>query len=117
LKLAPQKFWLFSQALFKEQKSFFDVNVVNETRNETYARLAKIGHSVGVDESQMLALLTVSVKPNADGDLNIGNGVTNDLKLMIKVRKFPIPVISVDDMLHRRTGWLGFMFPLRCFLM
>jgi hypothetical protein len=60
----------------------------------------------------MLALLTVSDKPNADGDLNIGNGVTNDLKLMIKVRNFPIPVISADDMLHRRTRWLVFMFPL-----
>jgi len=87
LKLAPQKFWPFSQALFKEQKAFFDVNVVHETRNQTYVRLAKIGASVGLDESQMLALLIMSDKPDADGGLNIGNGVTNDLKLMIKANR------------------------------
>jgi len=87
LKLAPHKFWPFSQALFKEQKAFFDVNVIHETRNQTYSRLAKIGASVGIDESQMLALLIVSDKPAADGGLNIGNEVTNDLKLMIKANR------------------------------
>jgi len=87
LKLAPHKFWPFSEVLFKKQKEFFDVNVVNECRNATYARLAKIAATVGVDEAQMLALLTVDDKPGPEGDLNIGNGVTNDLKLMTKANR------------------------------
>jgi hypothetical protein len=84
LKLAPEKFWEFSSALFKQQADFFDVNVVNETRNETYRRLAKIAGSVSVDEQAVLNLLIVNDKPDAKGGLNIGNGVTNDIKLMTK---------------------------------
>ncbi|PGH02981.1 hypothetical protein AJ80_08772 [Polytolypa hystricis UAMH7299] len=87
LRLAPEKFWTFSEALFQEQDKYFDVNAVNEKRNETYSRLAKLGASVGVDESQMLKLLTVSDKPGPDGGLNTGNGVTNDLKLLIKANR------------------------------
>lgn len=49
LKLKPDAFYPFSAALFAEQTAFFDVNVVNETRNNTYKRLAKIAASVGVD--------------------------------------------------------------------
>jgi hypothetical protein len=33
----------------------------------------------------MLSLLTVSNKPDAEGQLNTGNKVTNDVKLMVKV--------------------------------
>lgn len=86
LNLAPEKFWEFSAALFKQQTDFFDVKVVNETRNETYKRLAKIAGDVGVDEKRVLELLIVSDRPSADGSLNIGNGVTNDIKKMIRVR-------------------------------
>ncbi|KAL2373840.1 hypothetical protein BDBG_00973 [Blastomyces gilchristii SLH14081] len=87
LKLAPEKFWPFSAALFAKQAEFFDVNVVNEKRNDTYMRLAKIGAEVGVDEGAMLQLLTVSDQPDKDGGLNIGNGVTNDLKVMVKAAR------------------------------
>lgn len=62
------------------------MNVVNERRNDTYVRLAKIGAEVGVDEGAMLKLLKVSDQPDKDGALNVGNGVTNDLKVMVKVR-------------------------------
>ncbi|KAF9894185.1 hypothetical protein FE257_007687 [Aspergillus nanangensis] len=82
LKLAPEKFWAFSAALFERQKEFFDVSVVNETRNKTYERLAGIAGSIGVDQHAMLNLLTVSEKPNAEGQRNTGNQVTNDIKLM-----------------------------------
>lgn len=85
LKVAPEKFWEFSRALFRQQTEFFDVNVVNETRNDTYRRLARIAASVGVDEKRVLDLLIVSDKPGEDGSLNNGNGVTNDIKLMTKV--------------------------------
>jgi protein-disulfide isomerase len=85
LRLAPQKFWEFSAALFQHQTEFFDVSVVNETRNKTYARLAKIAGSVGVDEKKFLDLLTISDTPGKNGSLNSGNQVTNDIKFMIKV--------------------------------
>ncbi|KAL1883541.1 hypothetical protein Plec18167_002545 [Paecilomyces lecythidis] len=87
LKLAPEKFWEFSAALFKQQKEFFDENVVNETRNKTYERLAKIAGNIGVDESEVLKLLLISDKPGEGGSLNSGNGVTNDIKFMTKVNR------------------------------
>ena len=62
------------------------MNVVHEARNETYNRLAKLAGSVGVDESKLLGLLEISDKPGEDGSLNIGNQVTDDVKLMVKVR-------------------------------
>lgn len=87
LNIAPEKFWEFSAALFQQQTEFFDVRVVNETRNETYKRLAKIAGNVGVDEKHVLDLLLVSDKPGADGSLNIGNGVTNDIKKMTRANR------------------------------
>ena len=85
LKLAPNKFWDFSEKLFEKQTEYFDVNVVNEGRNQTYQRLAKLGASCGIDEGKMYDLLKVPEKPGPDGSLNAGNGVTNDLKVLIKV--------------------------------
>ncbi|PQE22608.1 thioredoxin protein [Rutstroemia sp. NJR-2017a BVV2] len=87
LKLQPSKFYDFSAALFSDAKSFYDVNVVNETRNKTYERLAQIGGKVGVDEKQMMDLLRISDKPAEDGSLNTGNGVTNDLKVLVKMNR------------------------------
>lgn len=83
LKLAPEKFWEFSDALFKKQTDFFDLSVVNETRNETYKRLAALAASVGVDSEKVFELL--AIVPQGGESLNSGNGVTNDIKLMIKV--------------------------------
>lgn len=85
LKVAPAKFWAFSAALFKAQNDFFDVNVVNEKRNDTYKRLAAIAAKEGIEEKKILDVLTVSDKPGDDGSLNIGNGVTNDVKQLVKV--------------------------------
>lgn len=99
LRLAPAKFWEFSAVLFQRQTEFFDINVVNETRNKTYERLAKIADSVGIDEKKLLDLLTISETPGEDGQLNAGNQVTNDIKWMVKVcifpPCFPIPVLPV----------------------
>lgn len=58
---------------------------MNETRNETYKRLAKVAAKVGVDEGKVMDLLRISDKPAEDGSLNSGNGVTNDIKLMTRV--------------------------------
>ncbi|KAJ5677444.1 uncharacterized protein N7477_003077 [Penicillium maclennaniae] len=84
LRLSPERFWDFSAALFKRQTEFFDVSLVNETRNKTYERLAQIAGSVGLDESKVLELLRIPESSGEDGQLNTGNQVTNDIKLMVK---------------------------------
>ncbi|KAB5549778.1 thioredoxin-like protein [Coniochaeta sp. 2T2.1] len=87
-RLAPAKFWDFAAALFADQKSYFDVGVVNETRNATYRRLAKLAReSVGVDEEEVYRLLEVPDRPGKDGALNVGNGVTDDLKVLVKMAR------------------------------
>jgi len=88
LKLAPARFWEFADALFAAQKDFFDVNVVHEARNQTYRRLAKLAAgSTGLAEDDVYALLEVGDKPAPDGSLNIGNQVTNDLKVLVKMAR------------------------------
>lgn len=92
LKLAPEKFWPFSEALFRDQKSYFDRSVVNETRNQTYARLAKLAaSSVGVDEAKMYGMLAIDDTPvnpeDSHGSLNAGNAVTNDFKVLVKMAR------------------------------
>lgn len=59
--------------------------VVREARNDTYKRLAKIAASVGVDEGEVYGLLEIPNK-EVDGGANVGNKVTDDIKLMVKVR-------------------------------
>jgi hypothetical protein len=88
LRTAPSQFWAFSDLLFQHQKEYFDVNVVNESRNQTYKRLAQLAGQIdGVDEGTIFGLLKISDKPAEDGSLNTGNGVTNDVKLMVKANR------------------------------
>ncbi|KAF2482610.1 thioredoxin-like protein [Neohortaea acidophila] len=87
LRTNPDKFWDFSERLFEKQTDFFDVNVVNEARNKTYERLAKIAGDVGVDSKKVYQLLEVPDKPDKDGNTNIGNGVTDDIKIMTKTNR------------------------------
>ncbi|KAK0748300.1 hypothetical protein B0T21DRAFT_447059 [Apiosordaria backusii] len=85
---SPQTFWKFSSALFSDQKSYFDISLVNEPRNATYRRLAKLASdSVGLDEESVYKLLAIPDKPGEDGALNAGNGVTNDVKLVTKINR------------------------------
>lgn len=87
-RLAPDRFWDFSDALFRAQKDYFDVNVVAEVRNDTYRRLAKLAaKSAEVSADEVYKLLEVPDKPAADGSLNVGNGVTNDLKVLVKMAR------------------------------
>lgn len=111
LRLSPNKFYDFSAALFEQQKDFFDVNVVNETRNATYKRLAKIAGQVGVDEEKVYGLLEISDKPGEDGSLNTGNGVTNDVKLQVKANRLVgvhvSPTVVFDGVVNGEisSGW------------
>ena len=110
-QLSPSRFWAFSSALFAEQESFYDVSLVNETRNATYARLAKIGAAVGVDESAMLKVLTIPEKASDDGSLNVGNGVTTDMKVLVKMARLVgvhvSPTVIVDGVVDNSisSGW------------
>ena len=81
----PGEILQFSAALFQNQAEFFDVSVVNETRNKTCERLARIAGSVGVDEQKVLALLVIPDTPNSQDELNVGNQLTNGMKWMTKV--------------------------------
>lgn len=114
LQLDPAKFWPFAEQLFLQQKDFFDVNVVNETRNATYARIAKnVAAKVGVDEKALLDKLTIPDKPAADGSLNVGNAVTNDLKVLVKMARLTgvhvSPTVIFDGVVQNdiSSGWTG----------
>ncbi|KAG9240307.1 hypothetical protein BJ878DRAFT_579149 [Calycina marina] len=87
LQLKPEAFWDFSKALFDDSKSYYDVHIVNEKRNDTYKRLAKLGAKFGVSEDKLLQKLYVNDKPGEDGSLNIGNAVTDDLKVLVKFNR------------------------------
>ncbi|KAI1204797.1 thioredoxin-like protein [Annulohypoxylon truncatum] len=84
LRVAPAKYWDFSDALFRAQLEYFDEATVNEKRNDTYKRLAKLAGSVGVDEAKVYELLVIADKVPEGGHPNFGNKVTNDLKLQIR---------------------------------
>ncbi|KZZ90184.1 Thioredoxin-like fold protein [Moelleriella libera RCEF 2490] len=110
LRLAPEKFWDFSAQLFEEQKDYFDVSVVNETRNATYGRLAKVAAKVGVDESEVLKLLKIGDSASDKGSLNIGNQVTNDLKVITKMNRLigvhVTPTVVFDGVVQdTSSGW------------
>lgn len=110
LRIAPERFWEFSGALFEEQTAFFDVNVVNETRNNTYRRLAKVAAKVGVDEDEVYRLLVIPDKPGADGALNAGNQVTVDVKLVTKMNRLigvhVTPTVVYDGVVQDvSSGW------------
>ncbi|KAK5400930.1 hypothetical protein LTR06_011099 [Exophiala xenobiotica] len=113
LKTAPKSFWAFSEKLFERQKDYFDVGVVNETRNHTYKRLAKLAGSIdGIDEKTILDLLLVPDKPSEDGDSNVGNKVTNDIKFMTKANRLTgvhiTPTVLFNGVEERSisSGWI-----------
>jgi protein-disulfide isomerase len=111
LRVAPDKFYDFSAALFAKQADFFDANVVNETRNATYKRLAKIAAGVGIDEKEVYGLLEISDKPAEDGGLNVGNGVTADVKTVVKMNRLVgvhvTPTVVVNGVVNNEisSGW------------
>ncbi|CAK7262917.1 hypothetical protein SEPCBS119000_000219 [Sporothrix epigloea] len=106
----PALFWDFSAALFREQKAYMDVNVVNEGRNATYRRLATLAGSVSaqLDAAAIYKELEVAGTPGADGSVNTGNAVTNDLKLVIKAGRLVgvhvSPTVLVDGLVNNEIS-------------
>jgi protein-disulfide isomerase len=87
-RLSPQSFWAYSARLFAHQTEFFDVAVVNETRNATYRRLAELAaEEPGIAVDAVYDLLKISDVPDENGDMNVGNAVTQDLKTVIKMAR------------------------------
>ncbi|KAI7883352.1 hypothetical protein K492DRAFT_229641 [Lichtheimia hyalospora FSU 10163] len=79
-KVDPSKFFPFSDALFDKQNQFFDEAVENKTRHQLVTEVAEIAATVGVPADKIISLLS----PGSEVK-NIGNAVTNDLKLCIKI--------------------------------
>jgi len=104
LRLAPEKFFPFSAALFEQQTEYFDVSVVNETRNATYKRLAKIAASVEVNEQEVYDLLKIPEKAEGDS-LNVGNKVTDDVKVMVKMNRL-VGVHVTPTVVFNVSVWL-----------
>lgn len=99
---------------------------MNESRNETYRRLAKIAsestlQEIGITEKDVYSLLEIPDHPAADGSLNVGNAVTNDLKLLVKMARLVgvhvSPTVVFDGVVAGEVssswtgeewrGWLG----------
>ena len=113
-RLAPDQFWAFSAALFEQQVSFFDLGVVDETRNATYKRLAKLAEESldGVDGQKVYELLEVKEGEDA-GVRNAGNAVTGDVKLIVKMARLTgvhvTPTVVFDGVVAGEisSGWTG----------
>ena len=118
-RLAPQDFWAFSAALFDAQRDYFDLRVVAEPRNATYARLARLAESstpqARLDGAKVLALLRVrdpapgeKVEPE---ELNGGNELTADVKTVVKMARLVgvhvSPTVIVDGVVAAdiSSGW------------
>ncbi|KAL1843493.1 hypothetical protein VTJ49DRAFT_1364 [Mycothermus thermophilus] len=104
-------FWAFSSALFASQTAFFDESVATEPRNATYRRLAQLAReSVGLDEDAVFALLKV---PEGGEGKNAGNGVTADVKTIVKMARLTgvhvTPTVLLDGVVVPEIGsaWTG----------
>ena len=102
----PEKFWDFSAQLFEHQKEYFDVSVANEPRNQTYERLAKLASDkCGLDADEMMDMLRIPDKPGSSDELNGGNKVTGDVKMVVKMARLVgihvSPSVIFDGVLHQ----------------
>ena len=83
---------------------------MRETRNDTYKRLAKLAGEVAGAETGtgVYKLLEVSDQPDKDGGLNGGNGVTDDVKVMVKMNRLVgvhvTPTVVVDGVVEGRIA-------------
>ncbi|KAF8544259.1 hypothetical protein BDD12DRAFT_60409 [Trichophaea hybrida] len=87
-RLSPTSLLPYSIALMQHQREYFDVVLANEGRNDTYKRLAALAEeTVGVSKEEVYELLKIPEEAGEDGALNVGNKVTDDLKVHIKAAR------------------------------
>ncbi|KAK4245054.1 hypothetical protein C7999DRAFT_34581 [Corynascus novoguineensis] len=111
------KFWAFLRALFEDQAAYFDEAVVDESRNQTYRRLADLAQrSAGVSADEVYALLEVKRLPaeaGASAAKNAGNQVTADVKTIVKMARLTgvhvTPTVLFDGVVAGEisSGWTG----------
>ncbi|KAG1735455.1 hypothetical protein EDB19DRAFT_1854086 [Suillus lakei] len=80
VRAAPEKFWAFSLALFKQQAEFFDGPSSTMTPLQIREKLASIAAQVINEEQVAMFKDLLKLKPTPNG----GIGVTDDLKYTIK---------------------------------
>ncbi|KAG2054925.1 hypothetical protein BDR06DRAFT_954842 [Suillus hirtellus] len=80
VRAAPEQFWTFSLALFKQQGEFFDGPSSNMTPLQIREKLANIAAQVITEEQLVTFKDLLKLKPSPNG----GIGVTDDLKYTIK---------------------------------
>ncbi|KAJ8588908.1 hypothetical protein M405DRAFT_768485 [Rhizopogon salebrosus TDB-379] len=80
VRAAPEKFWAYSLALFKQQAEFFDIPSADMTPLQIREKLANIAAQMITGEQliKFKDLLILKSSPNG------GNGVTDDLKYTVK---------------------------------
>ena len=75
-RIAPEDFWKFSLALFKNQGDYFDIPTSTMTPLEIRAKLATLAaEAIGADKTAQFSDL-LALKSSANG----GTAVTDDLK-------------------------------------
>ena len=102
----PEKFWDFSTQLFEHQKDYFDVSVASEPRNQTYKRLAKLASDTcGLDADEIMDMLEIPDKAGPSEELNGGNKVTGDVKMVVKMARLVgihvSPSVIFDGVVHQ----------------
>jgi len=80
VRAAPEQFWTFSLALFKQQGEFFDGPSSNMTPLQVREKLTNIAAQVITEEQLVMFKDLLKLKPSPNG----GIGVTDDLKYTIK---------------------------------
>ncbi|KAK9235625.1 hypothetical protein V1525DRAFT_409468 [Lipomyces kononenkoae] len=110
-KLDASKFYEFSKVLFEHASEYYDTAVYNETRAETYNRLATLAsETVGVNKDEVLKLLAIPPSEDSAGH-NIGNQITVDLKLFVRQHRqnsvHVTPTVAVDGIINNdiSSGW------------
>lgn len=85
-RVDPSKFWDFSMALFANQTQYYDSSTATESRLNMYERLAKLAQdSTGVSATEVLQnLYFPPVQIGSAEGHNVGNAVTDDLKLLVR---------------------------------
>ncbi|KAF9124096.1 hypothetical protein BGW39_008439 [Mortierella sp. 14UC] len=86
-QIDPSQFAPYSNALFVNQKSYFDEAVVDKTRTEQYKSLAALATatSASLSSDKVLTLLHIAPVASAAEATNHGNKIANDLKYFIKL--------------------------------
>jgi len=79
-RAAPEKFWPFSIALFKQQAEFFDIPSSTMTALQIREKLGSIAAQLITEEQMITFKELLTLKPTPNG----GNAVTDDLKYTVK---------------------------------